>query len=148
MPKMVTRPKILLSLWTFCYQKQYTAIRTKMKFDAHVTMHRDKFLITEPTRSTNFSKFLFWNETLHISDSSSIHYQEFSTVHTAMVHVTQVCWQLASRIRRMELQFHPPDPARKLSANLYDIYHCCVYSEKLLMMDRETVRNMLSFNPK
>jgi len=26
--------------------------------------------------------------------------------------------------------------------NLYDIYHCCVYSTKLLMMDRETVRNM------
>jgi hypothetical protein len=35
-----------------------------------------------------------------------------------------------------------PDPARKLSANLYDIHHCCVYSEKLLMMDRGTVRNM------
>jgi len=35
-----------------------------------------------------------------------------------------------------------PDPARKLSANLYDVYHCCVYSEKLLMMDRGTVRNM------
>jgi len=29
-----------------------------------------------------------------------------------------------------------------LSANLYDIYHCCVYSEKLLMMDTETIRNM------
>jgi len=28
-----------------------------------------------------------------------------------------------------------PDTASKLSANLYDIYHCCVYSEKLLMMD-------------
>ena len=41
--------------------------------------------------------------------------------------------QLASRIRT-EL----PDPARKLSANLYNIYHCCVYSEKLLMMDRGT----------
>ena len=26
--------------------------------------------------------------------------------------------------------------------NLCDIYHCCVYSEKLLMMDRGTVRNM------
>jgi len=38
-------------------------------------------------------------------------------------------------------QFHP-DPAGKLSANLYDIYHCGVYSEKLLMMDRGTVRNM------
>ena len=35
-----------------------------------------------------------------------------------------------------------PDPARKLSANLYDIFHCCVYSEKVLMMDRGTVRNM------
>ena len=23
-----------------------------------------------------------------------------------------------------------PDPACKLSANLYAIYHCCVYSEK------------------
>jgi len=28
-----------------------------------------------------------------------------------------------------------------LSANLYDIYHCCVYSEKIPMMDRGTVRN-------
>jgi hypothetical protein len=34
------------------------------------------------------------------------------------------------------------DPARKLSSKIYDIYHCCVYSEKLLMMDRGTVRNM------
>ena len=48
--------------------------------------------------------------------------------------------QLASRIRT-ELQFRP-DPTRKLSANLYDIYHCCVYSKKLMMMDRGTVRNM------
>jgi len=35
-----------------------------------------------------------------------------------------------------------PDSASKLSANLHDIYHCCVYSEKFLMMDIETVRNM------
>jgi hypothetical protein len=50
--------------------------------------------------------------------------RDFFTVHTAMVYVIQ----LASRIRT-ELQFRP-DHARKLSANLYDIYHCCVYSEK------------------
>jgi len=24
----------------------------------------------------------------------------------------------------------------------YDTYHCCVYSEELLMMDTETVRNI------
>jgi len=33
-------------------------------------------------------------------------------------------------------------PARKLSANLYDMYHCCVYCEKLLMMDKGIVRNI------
>ena len=32
--------------------------------------------------------------------------------------------------------------ASELSADLYDIYRCCVYSEKLLMMGRETVRNI------
>ena len=38
-----------------------------------------------------------------------------------------------------------PDPARKLSTNLYDIHHCCVYSEKRLLMGRGSVRNMQSF---
>ena len=63
-----------------------------------------------------------------------------------MVYVIQVSRQLGSRIRT-KLQFRP-DPARKLSANLYDIHHCCVYGEKLLVVDRGTVRNMLSFIPK
>jgi len=36
------------------------------------------------------------------------------TVHSAMVYVIQVCRQLSSRA----------SPARKLSTNLYDIYHC------------------------
>jgi hypothetical protein len=89
-----------------------------------VAVHRDTFLIIKPTRCTNFSKS-FSNETLHVSDSSSVHHQEFCTVHTAMVYVIHVCWQLASRI----MIFHP-DPARKLSTNLYDIYHCCLNSEK------------------
>ena len=31
--------------------------------------------------------------TLHVSDSSSVHHQEFFTVHTVMVYVIQVCWQ-------------------------------------------------------
>ena len=41
-----------------------------------------------------------------------------------------------------------PDPACKLSANLYDIYRCCVCNEKLLMLDRGTVRNIQNFIPK
>jgi len=67
--------------------------------------------------------------------SSSVHHQEFFTVHTAMVYVVQ----LVSRIRTER-----PDPAHKL----YDLYHCCVCSENLLMMDRGTVQNTQSFIPK
>jgi hypothetical protein len=39
-------------------------------------------------------------------------------------------------------------PAHKLSANLYNVYHCCVYSKKLLMVNRGTIRNMQSFIPR
>jgi hypothetical protein len=42
------------------------------------------------------------------------------TVHLAMVYVIQVCRALSRSRMRME----HPDPARKLSTNLYDIYHC------------------------
>jgi len=63
-----------------------------------------------------------------------IQHQEFFFVHTAMIYVIQ----LASRIGTE----HRPDPARKLSANLYDICHCCAYRGKLLILDRGTVRNM------
>ena len=38
-----------------------------------------------------FLKFIFEMELLHASDSSSVHHQEFFTVHTAMVYVIQVC---------------------------------------------------------
>jgi hypothetical protein len=43
------------------------------------------------------------------------------TVHSAVVYVIQVCRQLSSRTR-MEYR----GPARKLSTNLHDIYHCCM----------------------
>jgi hypothetical protein len=40
-------------------------------------------LIIKKTRCTNFSN-LFWNRTLHVLGSFSIHHQESSTVHTAI----------------------------------------------------------------
>ena len=76
-----------------------------------------------------FLKFIFGIKNLHVSDNSSVHHQEFFTANTAMVCVIQ----LASRIR-----MERPDPVYKL----YDIHHCRVCSEKLLMMDSGTVRNM------
>jgi len=50
------------------------------------------FLIIKPTRCTN-SQIYFWNKTLHVSDSSSVHHQDFFTVHTAMVYVLTACEQ-------------------------------------------------------
>ena len=42
------------------------------------------------TRCTNFSHLFFGIKTLHVSDSSSAHHQEFFTVHTAMVYVREI----------------------------------------------------------
>jgi len=93
-----------------------------------VTVHRDKILIINPT--INLSN-LFWNKTQHVSDSSSVHHQFFYCTHSDGICHTG----LLTACER------DPDPARKLSANLCDIYRHCVYSKKL-MMDRGTVRNM------
>jgi hypothetical protein len=46
-----------------------------------------------------FLKFYFGNETLHVSDSSSVHQQELLIVHSAMVFVVRVCRELSSRIK-------------------------------------------------
>ena len=43
-------------------------------FYVHVIV--TNFFIIKPTRCTNFTN-LFWHETLHVSDSSSVHHQEF-----------------------------------------------------------------------
>ena len=76
----------------------------------------------------------------HCTHSSGICHTGFLTYTIA------VCTVKNSRRWTEELSetirmFHP-DPACKLSANPFDILHCCVYSEKLLMMDRGTVQNM------
>jgi len=57
-------------------------------------------------------------------------------------------YRFADSVRAGSGRKFRPDPACKLSANLYDIHHCCVYSEKLLMMDRGTERNHVEFYSK
>ena len=45
-----------------------------------------------------FLEFCFWNDTLHVSDSSSAHLKEFFTVHGTLIYVIQVCWQLTRKL--------------------------------------------------
>jgi hypothetical protein len=66
-------------------------------FYIHVTCIVTNFLAIKPTRCTNFSN-LFWNESLHVSDSSSVHHQELFTVHSTTVYVIQVRRQHSCRI--------------------------------------------------
>ena len=54
-----------------------------------------------------FLKIYFWNKILHVSDSSSVHHQEFFTVHSNGICHTGL------------LTACEQDPASKLSANLY-----------------------------
>ena len=86
-----------------------------------------RFVIIKPTKCINFSN-LFWKETLHVSDSSSVHNQEFFHC----THSNGICHTYlltACKQGQNGTQIHS-DPACKLSANLYDIYHCRVYSVK------------------
>jgi len=48
--------------------------------------------IVKPTRWANVSNLIYFGLTLHVSDSLSVHHQEFKTVHTA----TDICQILLS----------------------------------------------------
>jgi len=64
-----------------------------------------------------------------------------SIIRSFLLYTEQWCmsYRFADSLRAgSEQNWFCPDPALKL----HDINHCCVYSEKLLMMDRGTVRNM------
>jgi len=87
------------------------------------------FFIIKPTRCTNFTN-LFWHETLHVSESSSVHHQEF--IHCTLSNGT--CRWLSSSTRMVLLESHLQ------TCMTCAIAECTV--NKLLMMDRRTVRNM------
>ena len=54
------------------------------------------FLFNKTNRRTNFSKFIFVKKLYMFMGSFSVHREEFSTVHSALVYVMQVWWQLES----------------------------------------------------
>ena len=95
----------------------------------------------KPNRSTNFSN-LFLNETIHVSDSSSVHHQEFSTVHTTMVYVMKVCWQLAKRIRMFHPDPAPPPDDGQRNCPKHVEFHSKNNFEKLVQLVGFILRNL------
>jgi hypothetical protein len=90
-------------------------------------MHRDIFL-KQNQRYALISQIYFWNRTLHVSDSFSVHHRESSTAHTAI----GVCHTVYAKCLLVA------SCQQTCMTNTY----CCLYSARLLRMDRETVRNM------
>jgi len=78
----------------------------KFYYDSETAKQLLSFFVIKPNRCTNFAN-LFCHETVHVSDSSSVCHHEF--IHCTLRNGICHAW--------------------KLSTNLYDVYHCWVYSE-------------------
>jgi hypothetical protein len=93
------------------------------------------FFVIKPTRCTNFTN-LFWYENLHVSDSSSVHHQEF-------IHCT-----LSNGMSYKFVDNFRAGPGWSCSSILVLLESCMTYTiaectvDKLLMMDKRTIRNM------
>ena len=93
------------------------------------------FFIIKPTRCTNFT-YLFWHETLHASDSSSVHHQEF--VHCTISYGMSYSFRAGPGWNCSSILVLPEGCLQ--TCMTYTIAECTV--NKLLMMDRGAVRNM------
>jgi len=62
----------------------------ELRIQCQMLLKTERILIIKPTAAL-ISQIYFWNKTLHVSDSSSVHHREFNTVHTALVYIIQVC---------------------------------------------------------
>ena len=109
-----------------------TSWRSILILSSHLRLGLPSGLFISVNCSTCFGWYLHPSSTAHITVSTVSGITETVTTTCRERHIAVTV--LGSQVR--------PDPARKLLANLYAIYRCCVYSEKHLMMGRGTVRNM------
>jgi len=78
------------------------------------------------------------NKTLNVSDSFSVRHQEFFTVHTGI----GICHIGLLRASEQDQDETVLILLASCQQTCMTYTYCCVYSEKLLMMDRRAVRNM------
>jgi hypothetical protein len=77
-------------------------------------------ILIKPTKCANVSN-LFLNETLHVSDSSSVHHQKFFTVHTTVEQDQDVpSWSCSTTVSKpvwhiplLCVQWKPPDDGQR-----------------------------------
>jgi hypothetical protein len=78
------------------YHQEFFAVNSAMVYVIQVCWQFVSRIRVEHNQlDALISQIYSWNEILHVSESSSVYHQEFFAVHTAVVYVIQVCWQLA-----------------------------------------------------
>jgi len=90
---------------------------------------------SDVTRYSNILKLFFFG--VHVT----VHRDKFLIINKLYALISQIYFWIETLQDQDGNAFHP-DPALKLSANLYDICIAVCTVKKLLMMDRGTVRNM------
>ena len=60
------------------------------------------------------SQIYFWNKTLHVSDSSSVHHQDFFTVHTAQLYGIHHCCVYSKKNSPEHVEFYSKNKLEKL----------------------------------
>jgi len=89
--------KFLFTLLLPCLLVSYTKRATSLSVSSSSNNSNDFFII-KPNRRTNFTD-LFWHETLHVSDSSSVHNQEF--IHCTLSSVICPYWSCSNAIYKL-----------------------------------------------
>ena len=101
------------------------------------------FFLIQTTRCANYPN-LFCYKILQVSGIFSVHHQEFSTVHLALVSNMQV---FDDRFKAESGWSGVPSwlCLEAVIQNLHETYQCQMYSRKLLMMGREDAWNLQNF---
>ena len=68
--------QLCVGYWIYIIQIKFHIHKLYNVQHTHQITAQSFFLTIKPTRCTNFTN-LFWHETLHFSDSSYVHHQEF-----------------------------------------------------------------------
>jgi hypothetical protein len=79
-------------------------------FYVHVTVYLNKFLYNKTNRRTNFPNLFCQRNSTYFGQFVCAHHQEFFTVHSALVYVMQVWWQLESLKALIKPAWHIPVP--------------------------------------
>jgi len=76
-------------------------------------LHNVVFILIINQTDALISEIYFWNKTLYVSDSSSVHHQEFFTVRTATVYFIQLASSPVWHISLLCVQWKTPDDEQR-----------------------------------